>query len=695
MGWGGAFILLAGATAAALAFVDSRVVSAQEFIPLSAERERALKPGQRFKECKDCPEMVVIPAGQFRMGSPEDESGRHHEEGPVHSVRIGAPFAVGRTEVTLEQFAAFIDDSGHPIGQQCGTFEYSSVISDYEFADRRRSFLNPSFAQEPSHPVVCVSWDDARSYVAWLSERTGRNYRLLSESEWEYSARGNEKAAFHFGADGNALCKYDNVADRTAQELTKNSDWRVAECDDGYSFTSPVGSFPANAFGLHDIHGNVGEWVEDCDNGDYTGAPSDGRAWTSGSCERRIKRGGSWFSVPKNARAALRLADAPDRRDSLSGFRVARSLAGANAGRLSAPSGERIVSISARNLRARMYEKGKSSERWVPSKFLNGVYDGMARHIELAADSSGYKQNIAEFLCDKDKGAVGEYHVLFKPGETHKGSFKCVEKVSGDIPSLSGNALRKTTKTSEATYTTRMDVAWPVLTFETRVNGVVSSSSGREREATKTKIQIVDKFAVRVEGDWCEIVSIDAAIDKETALGDRVLLSRWTVGETSAATICATEYAAPGEVPLAGNRIVHSDGRMAFTLPAKMQFKQESLRSKRGEPYTSFNWRFALDPAFGSVGFTELPQSEEWKDPEETIRLMVDGTKGKLLTNLPVRVSGVEGREFSYSTECCVSKWRVFLRDKRRRYLIGYTTPKQADEAPELRQFLLSLRFYQ
>ncbi len=272
--------------------------------------------GETFRECDVCPEMVVVPAGSFMMGSPSSEEGRDDDEGPVHPVTIAEPFAVGVYEVTRGEFARFVSATGHDTGSSCWTWE-----SGEGKLRSGRNWRSPGFSQTDRDPVVCVSWDDARAYVAWLSEKTGEEYRLLSESEWEYAARAGTTTRYSWGESASGQCRYANGADGST-----GFDWAV-ECDDGYARTSPVGSFAANGWGLHDVHGNVWEWVEDCWNGSYAGAPSDGRAWGSGECGRRVLRGGSWLSDPRDLRSAFRSwYDSGDRFDCY-GFRVARTLA--------------------------------------------------------------------------------------------------------------------------------------------------------------------------------------------------------------------------------------------------------------------------------------------------------------------------------------------------------------------------------
>ncbi|MXW73451.1 MAG: formylglycine-generating enzyme family protein [Gammaproteobacteria bacterium] len=227
------------------------------------------------------PEMVVIPAGGFSMGC---VSGLdcYDDEKPVHQVTISEPFAVSKYEITFEDYDRFsgpgtTDDQGWGRGRL---------------------------------PVLKVSWNDAKEYVAWLSAQSGRPYRLLSEAEWEYAARAGSATKYAWG---------NSIEDNRANCYGCGSQW-------DYEQAAPVGSFEPNAFGLHDVHGNVYEWVEDCWNGSYEGAPADGSAWLSGDCGRRIVRGGAWDDFPDDLRIALRVSAAPDRRDSYYGFRVARRL---------------------------------------------------------------------------------------------------------------------------------------------------------------------------------------------------------------------------------------------------------------------------------------------------------------------------------------------------------------------------------
>ena len=229
------------------------------------------------RDCSDCPEMAVVPAGPYRMGSQNDQ----------HGVTIGAPFAVGRYEVTFEEWDACARDGG------------CRIAEDARGWGRGR------------HPVIYVSWDDAERYVQWLSRKTRKSYRLLSESEWEYAARAGTETAYSWG---------DEIGVNRA-----NCDGCGSQWDD--SKTTPVGSFGANAWGLHDMHGNVWEWVDDCWNDSYAGAPADGSAWLRGNCDLRVLRGGSWDVKPSGLRAAVRGRNTTSFRSGSYGFRVARTLA--------------------------------------------------------------------------------------------------------------------------------------------------------------------------------------------------------------------------------------------------------------------------------------------------------------------------------------------------------------------------------
>lgn len=284
------------------------------------DRDAPYEPRDTFRDCAECPEMVVVPFGSFMMGSPEAEKGREDDEGPRHRVAIAQPFAIGVHEVTRGEFAAFVEATGHDTGNSCYTWEGGWKLVE------GRNWRSPGFAQTDDHPVVCLSWDDAKAYVAWLSGQTRADYRLLSEAEWEYATRADSSSRRFWGNDLDDAegCAFANGADLTAKD--EFSGWTVMNCRDGYVHTAPVGTFATNDFGLHDPLGNAWEWVEDCWNDSYAGAPADGTAWTSGDCGRRVLRGGSWGDFPRYLRSAYRSWSDADFRINFGGFRVARTL---------------------------------------------------------------------------------------------------------------------------------------------------------------------------------------------------------------------------------------------------------------------------------------------------------------------------------------------------------------------------------
>lgn len=266
--------------------------------PEAAEPVR--KAGEEFRDCTHCPEMVVIPAGSFTMGSPESEWGRPRrrlDDEEQHAVEIGYSFAVGKYEVTWDEWETCVSDGG------CEGAAVEEAGGDYSWGKGRR-------------PVIRVSWHDAQAYARWLSRTTGYTYRLLTEAEWEYAARAGTTTPFSFGATiSSSQANYDG---RDRFDGGEKSQYRGE--------TIPVGSLPPNSFGLHDMHGNVMEWVEDCYEKSYSGAPKDGSARSSGSCEKRVLRGGSFRDEPYLLRSAARMTFVPTGREWRVGFRIARAL---------------------------------------------------------------------------------------------------------------------------------------------------------------------------------------------------------------------------------------------------------------------------------------------------------------------------------------------------------------------------------
>ena len=245
--------------------------------------------GETFRDCTDCPEMVVLPEGSFMMGSPPDEKGGARHEGPQRRVEIGYSLAVGRFEVTVAEWDACAAD------RSC----YK------EFNDRPGD----------DYPVVWVSWKEAQPYLAWLKRKTGENYRLLTEAEWEYAARAGTTTAYYTGS---------SISENEANYWEGDRSTQISL----ESLLVPVGSYRPNAFGLHDMHGNVWEWAADCYRSSYDGAPSDGSGWTSDSCDsdERVMRGGSGDNYPQYLCSASRYYLSPNYGYYDIGFRVARTV---------------------------------------------------------------------------------------------------------------------------------------------------------------------------------------------------------------------------------------------------------------------------------------------------------------------------------------------------------------------------------
>jgi formylglycine-generating enzyme required for sulfatase activity len=289
-------------------------------------KNHCVRPGsgmtEWFKDCEACPEMVVIPAGNFMMGS-----GKANDEKPVHRVTISKPFAVGKYAVTRGEFAAFINDSSYKIEGNCLAVSLSSP--NQITVKQNNSWHSPGFEQGDRDPAVCVNWRDAAEYVDWLSKKTGKAYRLLTEAEYEYAARAGTTTSYFWGED---------IGKNRANCGGCGSQW-------DWKRTAPIGSFANNAFGLHEVLGNAHSWVEDCYHENYSNAPVDGSEWTiGGDCSmirfrntelgpapfttgRWVVRGGSWRSPPKGLRAAARLAFERLFRVNYIGIRVARTIA--------------------------------------------------------------------------------------------------------------------------------------------------------------------------------------------------------------------------------------------------------------------------------------------------------------------------------------------------------------------------------
>ena len=312
--------------AAAPSAVSPAPTSGAGKLPLATTSQPAAstvppRPGRSFRDCPDCPEMLVLPAGSFQMGSPLGEAGRDDAEGPQRPVSVRS-FALGRSQVTRAQFAAFVQATGHPSPPGCHVWNGTSWLDT-----PGRGWAAPDFAQDDNHPAVCINWPDARAYVEWLASKTGRAYRLPSEAEWEYAARAGGTGARYWGQESDSACDYANVLDKSARrQFRYHSSYLIHQCMDDYAYTAPVARFKPNDFGLYDMLGNVWHWTADCWNDSHADAPADGSARSKGACSMHVLRGGSWNSPPRSVRAAFRARLESEVRFGDNGFRVARSL---------------------------------------------------------------------------------------------------------------------------------------------------------------------------------------------------------------------------------------------------------------------------------------------------------------------------------------------------------------------------------
>ena len=286
------------------------------------------KEGPSFKDCTACPEMVIIPSGSVFIGSNENEIDRKKGERIRTEVTIENSFAMAKTEVTLAQFRIFMKESKHEsiipkrngeplIG--CNYFDGKS----YGYI-AKHNFENVGYPQREDAPVVCVSWSDANAYAEWLTQKTGRKYRVPSTVEFEYAQRAGTDTPWFWGTDSDKACEYANIGDRSFARVFPNRP--SFPCDDGYVYTSSVAKFKPNGFGLYDMVGNAWEWTNDCYHADLSNAPTDGSSWEeeeNGDCVFRTPKGGSWISGIGWSRAAVHSRDGADYKSFMLGFRVA------------------------------------------------------------------------------------------------------------------------------------------------------------------------------------------------------------------------------------------------------------------------------------------------------------------------------------------------------------------------------------
>lgn len=300
----------------------------------SGQTDLRVSPGAVLKDCAECPELVVIAPGTFIMGSTADETERggvreqdRTREQPPRQVTISTGFALGRFELTVGEWRAFIDETGRAPGDVCITWDQSeNAWGNVNGAD----WWNVGYEQSDRHPIGCLDLADTQAYLDWLSEKTGQTYRLPTEAEWEYAARGGTSTLQYWSDDMEDICQHANVSDLDRADLhggLAENPTRYFKCRDGHAYASPVGSYPANPFGLYDMVGNIWEWVPDCFVVGYDGAPTDGSAWLDvENCDRHIVRSGGWYARNWFNRPAARSREPVEFRASTLGLRVLREL---------------------------------------------------------------------------------------------------------------------------------------------------------------------------------------------------------------------------------------------------------------------------------------------------------------------------------------------------------------------------------
>lgn len=279
--------------------------------------QAASVPLREWRDCETCPVMTEIPTGAGMLGSHADTVDRGSGEGPKRQFRIGYSLAAGKTEITRAQWQEFVTATNRPTAEGCQFYDgqYGYVLE--------HNWRSPGYPQRPNHPVACVSFRDAEEFADWLSQRTGRLYRLPTAAEFEYFNRAGADAPWFWGTDSTLACDYANVGDNAIKAHYPKQ--QVHNCNDDFVHTAPVGRFKPNKFGLHDTVGNVFEWSTDCYHASFNDAPLDGSAWLDaggGDCSQRSPRGGSWVSGPNWTRAAAQSRDPVDYRSFLLGFRL-------------------------------------------------------------------------------------------------------------------------------------------------------------------------------------------------------------------------------------------------------------------------------------------------------------------------------------------------------------------------------------
>lgn len=337
--------------ASALALGVAGAYAVSNPTPGGSPSASSYQPGRVFQDPLSTggngPTLVVIPTGQFVMGSPAAEPGRYAHEGPQRTVRFAQPFSLGRTEVTVGEFRKFVESTGYLTAAERGGGSMQRDPKSGEWVIRPDLNWRHDPTGQPAQdhlPAVHVAWEDAQAYVSWLAVQSGQRYRLPTEAELEYANRAGTSSTYSWG-EGTPAAPVANI--KGAKDLAlMPAEWQHTHADevahafkdgpteanfdgygDGFGSAAPVASFAANAFGLHDTTGNVWEWTADCWHDSYQGAPRDGSAWTAaGDCGRRILKGGSFYCYPRHLRTAHRWPESSGFRNMYVGFRVARDI---------------------------------------------------------------------------------------------------------------------------------------------------------------------------------------------------------------------------------------------------------------------------------------------------------------------------------------------------------------------------------
>ncbi|MBU6378931.1 MAG: formylglycine-generating enzyme family protein [Gammaproteobacteria bacterium] len=398
------------------------------------------RPGEVFRDCPDCPELVVLPAGAFLMGTPpalQIPTEVPAELSPQR-IRIERSFAMGRYEVTRGEYAVFARATGRDAALvRCRTWvEEKQGFRDLDI--RWDAPYVPANATD-RHPASCIDWHDAAAYADWLSAKTGARYRLPSEAEWEYAARAGSRTLRPWGNDANAGCRDANANDRSTVRRYPLG-WGKVDCDDGFADVAPVGSLRPNAFGLYDMLGNVWEWAEDCSSLDYIGRPTDQRAWVwDGGCRRRIQRGGGWSTGPERTRPGFHGDGSADDRADFAGFRVVRELGpagpprerahaddGASASAASAPS---LASAAAQSpQRVRDCAECPELLRLPPGEFSMGSSADDYEHDLRSGETPAMRVRIRRgFALAVREVTAGEFRA-FLAASAHQPRFDCARQ---------------------------------------------------------------------------------------------------------------------------------------------------------------------------------------------------------------------------------------------------------------------------